>query len=224
VKNPNSGVYAELREDVAGAGGDEHYARTAGSIRFYQPIYGDFIGLIHLQGGILEPYGGTPLRIVDNFNLGPTLVRGFAPGGIGPRDISSGIDPAANSLGGTKYWGASTEVQFPIWGIPKDVGLRGALFADTGALWGFQGQTNFAGPGLTACSTCTVIPSNVAPLFTQGNTISVGDDTPRPRVSVGASIIWSSPLGPIRFDFAKAIIKNQFDSTQFFNFTGGTSF
>ena len=31
--------------------------------------------------------GGNKLLITDNFNLGPTLVRGFAPSGIGPRDI-----------------------------------------------------------------------------------------------------------------------------------------
>ena len=44
------------------------------------------------------------------------------------------------------------------------------------------------------------------------------------RTSAGASIIWSSPLGPIRFDFAKTITKSQFDQTQFFRFTGGTTF
>jgi outer membrane protein insertion porin family len=180
--------------------------------------------LVHLQGGFLAPYGSTPLRIVDEFNLGPSLVRGFAPGGIGPRDVSSGINTEGNSLGGTRYWGASAEIQFPIWGIPKDVGLRGAIFADAGALWGFEGQTNFAGPNGTACFSCPIIPYNVAPLFTQGNTITVGDDTTQIRSSVGASIIWASPLGPIRFDFAKAITKNQFDQTQFFRFTGGTAF
>jgi outer membrane protein insertion porin family len=224
TKNPTQGIYAEIREDVAGAGGDEHYSRSGGDFRIYYPFWDPFVGLVHLQGGFLAPYGSTPLRIVDEFNLGPSLVRGFAPGGIGPRDISPGINPEGNSLGGTRYWGASAEIQFPIWGIPRDVGLRGAIFADAGALWGFQGQTNFAGPGGTACFTCTIIPYNVAPLFTQGNTITVGDDTTQIRSSVGASIIWSSPLGPIRFDFAKAITKNQFDQTQFFRFTGGTAF
>ncbi|MEI9916713.1 MAG: BamA/TamA family outer membrane protein [Methylovirgula sp.] len=41
---------------------------------------------------------------------------------------------------------------------------------------------------------------------------------------MGVSLIWSSPMGPIRFDFAKAVLKNQFDQTQIFNFTGGTTF
>jgi outer membrane protein insertion porin family len=44
------------------------------------------------------------------------------------------------------------------------------------------------------------------------------------RSSVGASLIWASPLGPIRFDFAKALTKSDSDQTQFFRFTGGTTF
>lgn len=217
VKNPTSGIFAELREDVAGAGGDERYSRSAVNFRYYQTLWGDFVGLAHLQGGYLAPFGGSNLRIVDQFNLGPSLVRGFAPGGIGPRDVSPGVFPEANSLGGTKYWGASAEVQFPIWGLPREVGLKGAVFADAGALWGFSGRTNFTNGG-------PVVPTDTAPLFTQGNTIQVGDNTARPRTSVGVSLIWASPLGPIRFDFAKALTKDPFDQTQIFNFSGGTTF
>ncbi|HYP57397.1 MAG TPA: BamA/TamA family outer membrane protein, partial [Beijerinckia sp.] len=66
--------------------------------------------------------------------------------------------------------------------------------------------------------------NNPAVSFTQGNCITLGGDTTKIRSSVCASLIWASPLGPIRFDFAKVITKNQFDQTQFFRFTGGTSF
>jgi outer membrane protein insertion porin family len=225
-KNPTSGIHSDLREDFAGAGGDEHYLRSTADFRYYHSLWEqlDIVGLVHLQGGYLQALGNNGLRIVDNFMLGPTLVRGFAPAGIGPRDISSGINPDGNPLGGTKYWGGSLETQFPLWGVPKDLGLKGAVFADAGALWGYHGQTNFAGPNLTTCYTCAVIPYNQAPLFTQGNTITVGADSPDIRSSVGVSLIWASPMGPIRFDFAKAITKNPWDQTQFFSFTGGTTF
>ena len=111
-KNPTSGIHAELHQDFAGAGGDEHYIRTTADFRYYQSLYSDLdiVGVAHLQGGILNSYGGNPIRIIDNFNLGPSLVRGFAPFGLGPRDVSPGVDPAGNPLGGTKYWGASLEV------------------------------------------------------------------------------------------------------------------
>ena len=44
------------------------------------------------------------------------------------------------------------------------------------------------------------------------------------RASVGASLIWDSPMGPIRFDLAVPIHKGKYDQTQLFNFSGGTTF
>jgi outer membrane protein insertion porin family len=215
-RNPTGGFFAELRQDAAGAGGDDRFVRTTGDLRYYHEIYDQIVGLVHLQGGDLAGWGGSQLRIIDNFNLGPSLVRGFAPSGIGPRDISSG-NPQGNPLGGTVYYGASVEMQFPIYGMPRDLGLRGAIFADAGTLYGFNGRTNFSPTGV--CSGGPFVPP-----FTQSNCIVVGANSSLIRTSAGASIIWASPLGPIRFDFAKAITKSQFDQTQFFRFTGGTTF
>ncbi|WP_374306366.1 outer membrane protein assembly factor BamA [Methylocella sp.] len=217
-KNPTSGLFAELRQDVAGAGGDSRFLRSTGDLRYYHEIIDQVVGIVHLQAGNIFGLGGQQLRIVDNFNLGPSLVRGFEPAGIGPRDVSGGYYSTGNALGGTAYWGTSVEVQFPIWGLPRDIGLKGAIFADAGSLWGYNGQTNFSSDGV-----CT--PNNAPPLYTQGNCIDVGGNSSSIiRSSVGASLIWSSPLGPIRFDFAKALSKSDADRTQFFRFTGGTSF
>jgi outer membrane protein insertion porin family len=231
-RNPTTGVFAELRQDVAGAGGDARYVRTTGDLRYYHAITDTIVGLIHLQGGDLQTFGGYQLRITDDFNLGPSLVRGFAPFGIGPHDISYGLDPQGNPLGGTKYYGASLEVQFPIYGVPRDLGLRGAFFFDAGTLYGYTGPTAFPLSGLAATVVppgTVCIPGNVGnanPVlnFVQSNCITVGSDTSMIRTSAGASIIWASPMGPIRFDFAKAITKSQYDQTQFFRFTGGTTF
>nr|WP_148210699.1 outer membrane protein assembly factor BamA [Beijerinckia indica] len=218
-KNPTSGIFAELRQDVAGAGGYSEFVRTTGDFRIYHELTEDIVGFLRLQGGDLVSLNskGHPLRIVDNFNLGPSLVRGFQPMGLGPRDVSPGVDWSGNPLGGTKYWGATLEAQFPLWGLPRDLGLRGAVFADAGSLWGYEGRTNFANGG-------NIIPNNAPPLYTQGNTITVGGAGMTVRSSVGVSLIWSSPMGPIRFDFAKALTKSPFDQTRIFNFTGGTSF
>ncbi|MCI0747001.1 MAG: outer membrane protein assembly factor BamA [Verrucomicrobia subdivision 3 bacterium] len=215
IRNPTSGLFIELRQDVAGAGGDARFLRTTGDLRYYRELYDQFVGLVHLQGGDIESFGGYRLRVVDNFNMGPTLVRGFAPFGIGPRDTSFGLNPQGNPLGGTKYYGASLEVQFPVFGVPRDLGLKGAVFADAGTLYGFEGQTQF--PPFNTCF-------NPFVSFTQSNCLTVGGNSPTIRTSAGGSIIWSSPLGPIRFDFAKAITKSPSDITQFFRFTGGTTF
>jgi len=70
--------------------------------------------------------------MLDNFQMGPNLVRGFAPAGIGPRDLTqlpfTGI--FGDALGGTYYWGASYEVQTPLYFLPKDAGIKVAAFAD----------------------------------------------------------------------------------------------
>ncbi len=217
-KSPTSGILAELRQDIAGAGGNSRYVRSTGDIRYYHEIYDQIVGIVHLQGGDIRSYGGSQLRIVDNFNLGPSLVRGFAPSGIGPRDTSSGVDPAGNPLGGTEYFGGSVEAQFPLYGVPRDLGLKGAVFADAGTLFGYRGQTSFVPPG------GQIVGYYTPPLYGQGNTLTIGGDTTKIRTSVGASIIWASPLGPIRFDFAKAITKDANDQTQFFRFSGGANF
>ncbi len=249
VKNPTGGLFAELKQDAAGAGGDARYVRTTGDLRYYYDIYDQIVGLVHLQGGDLQPFGGYDLRIVDNFNLGPSLVRGFAPFGIGPRDISLGslsTNSQGNPLGGTKYWGASLEVQFPLYGVPRDLGLKGAVFFDSGSLFGFEGKTQFlpsplqaielanggVAAGALAPGTFCIRPlfpvghGNQFPAlnFTQSNCVDVGGDSGTVRTSAGGSIIWASPLGPIRFDFAKAITKSSADQSQFFRFTGGTTF
>ncbi len=217
-KSPTSGIFAELRQDIAGAGGQSQFVRTTGDLRYYHEVIDQVVGIVHVQGGEIFGYGGNQLRIVDNFNLGPSLVRGFAPNGIGPRDISAGYNSnQGNPLGGTSYFGGSLEVQFPIWGLPRDIGLKGALFADAGSLFNYTGKTNFSSNGV-----CTA--NNTWPAYTQGTCITLGGNAMTLRSSVGASLIWASPLGPIRFDFAKALTKSDSDQTQFFRFTGGTTF
>ena len=210
-KNPRAGIYAELRQDFAGAGGDAKFIRSTSEVRMYREITDDFVGVVKGVAGYVY---GNNLRVIDNFNLGPSLVRGFAPGGIGPRDIA--VDPRMNSLGGTTYFGGSTEVQFPVFGMPKEVGMKLAVFADAGTLFGYDGKKDFG-------YLCTIGGTSCYGGYQSYTQLQV-HDSHMIRSSVGTSLIWASPLGPIRFDFAKAITKDTYDRTQFFRFSGGTSF
>ena len=79
-------------------------------------------------------------------------------------------------------------------GLPDELNLRGAIFTDIGSLTGIDDT----GPELLDEST--------------------------PRLSVGAGINFRSPLGPIRLDFARALIKEDFDRTESFRFSFGTRF
>lgn len=210
--DPRNGIFAELKPEIAGLGGDSHYLRVTGDARYYRELFEDVVGIARVQGGHIQGFGDD-LRIVDHFFLGPGLVRGFAPSGIGPRDLSA--DPSSNALGGTTYFGGSLEVQFPLFGLPRDLGLKGAVFADAGTLFGYSGKTAFD-VNLNGQFDCA--RSNVQP-----ECINVRDDKTI-RSSIGASLLWSSPLGPIRFDYAFALSKADGDRTQAFRFSGGTRF
>ncbi|MCA3564268.1 MAG: outer membrane protein assembly factor BamA [Methylocystis sp.] len=232
-KNPTSGWLAELKPEVAGLGGDSRFFRISGEVRYYYPIWDDVVGMLKASGGYVQALGGNTLRLSDNFNPGPSLVRGFAPGGFGPRDIS--YDANTGSLGGTTYFGGTAEVQFPFFGLPKEIGLRGALFADAGTLFDYQGYKFFNTlNGRTYGTLTTPIPTavnpgggcvatNTAPLYTQGNCLDVYDSRAI-RASIGASLLWQSPLGPLRFDYAFPIARSLYDRTQYFRFSGGGSF
>ena len=248
LKNPHNGIYAELKPDVAGLGGDSQFARVSGEARFYRELFlDDVVGVLKFQGGHIESLGttrsssglttaGGDLRLTDHYFLGPSLVRGFAPSGIGPRDISS-PDSAQNAVGGTTYFGASVEAQFPLPLVPRDLGLKGAVFADAGTLFGYRGPRalDVNNNGTFDGSTCLgSLLTNVQP-----ECVRVRDKATI-RSAIGASILWNSPLGPIRFDYSYAISKDNGeivtfpglgfpvrvgqDQTQAFRFSGGTRF
>jgi outer membrane protein insertion porin family len=161
--------------------------------------------------------------MLDQFQMGPNLVRGFAPNGIGPRDLNP--YGTQDALGGTKYWGASFELQMPFWFLPKEVGLKGAVYADAGGLFDYQGPTTWLATNeitTTRNSNCT--PSTINPATPGTCTGLVYDNGNAIRSSIGVGLIWQSPFGPLRFDYAVPLTKGKYDRVQEFRFGGGTSF
>ena len=226
-KHPTNGILVSFGQDFAGLGGNAAYIRTTADFRSYYEIVSDLIGILHLQGGDMIGLTGCPtsgtcvsnggyVRMLDDFKMGPNLVRGFEPAGFGPRDTTPLT--AGDPLGGTMFWGASIEMQYPFYFLPKDSGFRGAVFVDSGSEWGYKGETQYPATG----------EINGTVISSAGNFVcSCGmqyADTAAPRVSVGASLIWDSPFGPLRFDLAYPILKQPYDRTQWFQFGGGTRF
>ncbi len=219
-KNPTDGLLIDFKQDFAGVGGDVTYLKSVMDAKYYTPLVSDIVGLIHVQGGILNKVGSSELRMLDQFQMGPNLVRGFAPNGIGPRDINP--YGTMDALGGTKYWGASYEVQMPFWFLPKEVGLKGAIYADAGGLYDYQGPTSWAATGEVNVPGC--VPPTTSPP-TPGTCLGLQyDKSDLIRTSVGVGLIWASPFGPLRFDYAVPLTKGKFDRVQQFKFGGGTSF
>src|SRR6185503_16526131 len=87
---PTSGIFAELRQDFAGVGGDVNFIRTSVEGRTYYEVINDVVAVLKLQAGGITSWGGEQLRMLDHFQMGPNLVRGFAPAGLGPRDLTVG--------------------------------------------------------------------------------------------------------------------------------------
>jgi len=217
-KRPTSGMLISFGQDFAGLGGNVAYMRSNVDFRGYYEVVSDLVGVMHLQGGDMLGLRGQGVRMLDDFKMGPNVVRGFQPAGIGPRDITSGT--SQDALGGTMYWGASLEFQYPFYFLPKDSGFRGAVFVDSGAEWGYKGETSWPANG----EVNGLITTSTGASFICGNCAMQFVDTPTPRVSVGGSVIWDSPFGPLRFDLAYPVLKQWYDRTQFFQFGGGTRF
>ncbi|MDH6229438.1 outer membrane protein insertion porin family [Mesorhizobium soli] len=193
MKNPHSGLYAGFTTEVAGLGGDARFVKLTGRSTYYQTLSEemDIVGLATVGGGYITGYGSeNNLRIFDYFQGTDRMVRGFEYGGIGPFDPKTG-----DHLGGSTYWNASLETQFPLPVVPESFGLRGAVFADAATLYG----NSLKGTEIAGTSA-------------------------QWRASVGAGLIWASPFGPLRVDYAIPVLKQKDDIVQNFNFGISTRF
>ena len=197
-KSPTSGARVQTNNEFAGLGGAAKFARTTEDARYYHEIFGDVTGMARAQGGYVAPWGGQSLPLLNGFFGGPQLIRGFAPNGFGPRVVTPGV--SQDNVGGNVYWTTTAELQAPVPFVPGDAGLKMALFSDAGSLW----ATNAS----SAASLASLSGTQVA------NTQAI-------RASVGASLIWDSPFGPLRVDYAYPIAKQSYDVTQRLNFTAG---
>jgi outer membrane protein insertion porin family len=196
-KDPTTGIRAQTNNEFAGLGGAADFAKTTTDVRLYHPIAGDVVGMVRAQSGYVTPWGGQQLPLLDGFFGGPQLVRGFAPYGFGPRDITPGT--TQDNIGGNVYWTTSAELQSPVPFITPDAQLKFALFSDVGSLW---------------ANNASSVSSFATPSQQIANSRAL-------RASVGGSLIWDSMFGPIRVDYGYPVAKQPYDVTQRLQFTAG---
>jgi len=208
-KNPSRGFYFSWAQDLAGVGGDVDYVRSIAEGRAYYPLTKEITLVGRAIGGNITGWNGQDIRTVDDFFKGGETIRGFAPSGLGPRDALTG-DP----YGGKNFYAGTAEVRFPLPFVPEDLGFSGAFFADAGSVWGTD-AAHFAN---------AYIASHPAFCGTPGACAFTVEDSDAIRASVGASLIWASPIGPLRADLGWAVLKQSFDQTQVFRFGAATKF
>ena len=194
--DPRDGYYFNISEDYAGIGGNMNYLKHEGSAAYYIPIItNDFVLKFSGRFGYIDGIG-QDIRSNNNYFLGGNNFRGFEYAGLGPRTVVNGTAVGGNAVGGKMYYVSTTELRFPL-GLPKELGINGALFNDMGTLKGVD-QVNKNGTAVV--------------------------DTGSMRSTYGISIVWSSPLGPIRLDFSKIAKMEQFDRKETFRFSFGSTF
>ena len=109
--------------------GDSDFIKTTALAAVETKVWSEEVTLrATLEGGNLS-YGDNDSRVTDRFFLGSRIMRGFAAGGIGPRDADTG-----DALGGNTFAVARLEAEFPL-GLPEEYGISGGLFVDHGSVW-----------------------------------------------------------------------------------------
>jgi len=199
--DPNTKNVLEFGQEFSGLGGDTKYLRTKAKAMTETKIWGEEVTLrASVEGGLLQ-FKNQNSRSIDRFQIGTNIMRGFAPDGIGPRENSIGRNPAGtiaanDSLGGNIYAVAKLEAEFPL-GLPEEYGMSGGVFYDIGSLWGID--------------------------YDYGSTF-VEYSGQNWRQVVGFSLFWDTVLGPLRFNFTKALQKQAMDEEQTFEITVSTKF
>ena len=192
---PRSGYFVRLGTDFAGLGGDVSYIRARIDGALYVPLE----RFTNNNEWVIVVSGSAAL-LQPWGQRDDRIVDRFFLGGENLRGFAlAGAGPrdvvSGDSLGGRYMWTQSTELRFPL-PLPSEIGLIGRAFVDIGALWGL-------------------------PSATSGATVR---DSPTPRVGAGVGVSWRSPFGLINIDFARAVVRESYDSTQVFRLGFGTRF
>jgi outer membrane protein insertion porin family len=194
---------------------------------------------------ISDRFFGPEIRGFDIRGIGPRVVRvPYSTAGV--LDAINVNTQSTDALGGKAFYLARAELEFPVSAGLKSLGIRPSLYVDAGSLWSVRtpqlaNVVAYCTPNATTTGLATFASSKsdcsidqatgAAP--TGGASSYTGTpgfrefflgNSPKPRVSIGIGANWVSPFGPLRFDLAKAILKQKGDDPKLFTFNVGTQF
>ncbi|MDH5488577.1 MAG: outer membrane protein assembly factor BamA, partial [Rhodospirillaceae bacterium] len=124
---PTDGYFLRMNNDLAGLGGDSSYLRNRFTAGHYYTIKKGWLLSTTGSVGFISALG-KDLTINDRFFLGGASLRGFQPGGVGPRDKLTG-----DAVGGELIYNGGADLSFPL-GLPPELGVSGKAFTDFGSL------------------------------------------------------------------------------------------
>jgi outer membrane protein insertion porin family len=192
--NPNNRILLRFSQDFAGLGGDVKFLKTEALAVAETKILNEEVTLRAIFEGGAVATAGSYTSRVTDRYFGNGKIRGFEGNGIGPRDEEADNEDA---LGGNLFAVARFEADFPL-GLPEEYGIKGGAFLDIGSVWGLDN--------------------------TVGTDDNIIDDSAKLRSAIGVSVLWDTPLGPLRFNFSKTLRKETYDKEQNFDLTISTKF
>lgn len=193
--DPNTNYKFSFGQDFNGVGGGVESLVTRADLTAQTSAFQEEVTFTgKFQVGAVHMLNDNASRVVDRFSASNNYVRGFESNGYGPRDSDA---TNKDALGGNYFASAQFDAKFPI-GLPEEYGIMGGLFLDVGSVWGLD-DTNGAGADAV-------------------------DDSLIWRSAVGFSVYWTTPVGPLRLNFSKALLKEDEDNEQPFDLTVSTKF
>lgn len=129
ITQPTDGYFGSYSLAFAGLGGDKKFVSQTLGAGYYYSFWDDWtVSSLGEAGYIFSFDDDDPILISDRFFLGGNSFRGFAVGGLGPRDTV-----ADTALGGELLYKGTLELAFPI-GLPNELGVKGRIFSIAGTL------------------------------------------------------------------------------------------
>ena len=176
---------------------NQEFAGIGGTVRFLRQEL-----LAHYYQPIVGEFiasqrvdGGWIFGIGEDVRLNDRYFRGGASfRGFDRLGLGPRDTATGDAVGAQAYIFGTTELSIPN-GLPESLGVRTAIFTDYGYI-GIADEQD----------------------------VPTVQDQFAPRVSAGVSVYWTSPFGPVRFDFANVLLKEDYDETEFFRFSAGTQF
>ena len=212
-------------------GSDVQYFKMSFDNKYYVPLSSNHRWSILMRGRVAygNGYGKTDggsdhiLPFYENYYAGGFYsVRGFNSNTISPKGIQTTPGTGNNSgnekyvttdssVGGNALATASLELIFPTPFLSEEYAnlVRTTMFVDAGSVW----DTEFNS-------------SDYRSEDCEKGCEYFGDfsDPARIRASVGGSLQWLSPMGPLVFSLATPLKEYQGDRTEVFTFNIGTTF
>ncbi len=205
---PTKGIFGYIDQQFAGLGGDVKFIRHEIAASYYKPVIKEDI-VLELFGkvGNIFGIGKKDVSINNTFYIGGDVLKGFEHAEVGPRErvydknlsrflnMNEAGGKNGDTIGGKNFYNFSAEVKAPLSGSGKDTNIFIASFLEGGEVFAND-----------------LLKKNKGSYFDQRGV----------RMSVGLSLIFNTPIGPVRLNYAMPIKKKEIDKINRFSITFST--